>query len=128
VLHFSNKKKRRLSKLNTPTYVVSYQIRNKNKQDLLVYIPTYVHVKLVLYLFKVLHYKFPGIIFIIFRIVNKATHHHKKNIKQYWIPSLVSSLVDVPYFMNISKGYISFSTQTKTKHEEHRTWQPSITI
>jgi hypothetical protein len=83
MLHFSNKKERKLSKLNIPTYVVSYQIRNKNKQDLLVYILTYVHAKLVLYLFKVLHYKFPEIIFIIFGAVNKATHHHKKNIKQY---------------------------------------------
>ncbi len=122
MLHFSNKKMRRLSKLDTPTYLVSYQVRNKNKQDLLVYIPTYIHVKLVLYLFKVLHYKFPEIIFIILGAFNKATHHHKGNIKQYWFPSFVSSLVDLPNFMKISKGHFSFSTQTETKHEEHWTW------
>jgi hypothetical protein len=38
------------------------------------------------------------------------------------IPSLVSSLVDPPNNMQISKGKISFSTHVETKHEKHRTW------
>jgi hypothetical protein len=65
----------------TPTYLVSYQIKNKTKQKPVVYIPIYIHVKLVWYLFQVLHYKFPKIIFIIFGVISKATHHHKRNIK-----------------------------------------------
>jgi len=74
---------RRLSKSDIPTYLVSYRVRNKDKQDPLVYIPTYIHVKLVLYLFKVLHYKFLEIIFIIFGAINKVTLQYKKNIRQY---------------------------------------------
>jgi hypothetical protein len=81
-------------------------LEKKNKQTFLVYIPTYIHVKFVLYLFKVLNYKFPKIIFIIFGAVNKATHHHKTNIKQYWFLSLVSSLVDLPDNMWINKKHI----------------------
>ncbi len=85
VLHFSNQENEEISKSDIPTYFVSYRIinKNKNEQAPLVYRPTYIHVKLVLYLFKVLHHKFPKIIFIIFGVVNKATHHHKRNIKQY---------------------------------------------
>jgi hypothetical protein len=97
---------RRLSKSDTPTYLVSYRVRNKDKQDPLVYIP----VKLVLYLFKVLHYKFLEIIFIIFGAINKTTLQYKKNIKQYLFPSLVSSLVDLTNFMQMNKRHISFST------------------
>ncbi len=74
---------KRLSKLDTPTYLVSYQVKNKTKQTPFFYIPTCIHVKLVLYLFTVLHNKFPKLIFIIFGVVNKATHHYKTNIKQY---------------------------------------------
>jgi hypothetical protein len=34
---------------------------------------------------------------------NKVTHHHKRNTKQYWFPSLTSSLMDLLYSMHISK-------------------------
>jgi hypothetical protein len=61
---------RRLSMSDTPASLVSYQVRNKSKQDPLVYIPAYIHVKLVLYLFEVLHYEFPETIFIIFGAVS----------------------------------------------------------
>jgi hypothetical protein len=96
---------RKLSKSDIPTYLVSYRVRNKNKQNL-VYIPTYIHVKLVLYLFKVLHYKFPKIIFIIFGAINKATHQHRMNIKQYWFLSFVFCFVDLLDNMWISKKHI----------------------